>query len=522
MHLHKKDINLSKPKAISNLRIILGDQLSEEISSLHDIDPKADLVLMSEVMQEASYVPHHKQKLVFIFSAMRHFSKKLRRNGLAMEYVTIDSPDNSGSLTGEVKRLLQKYAINKIIVTEPGEWRILKMIEEWSEIFETEIEIRDDNRFLCSREQFKQWANSYKQLRMENFYRYMRKQTGWLMESGKPVGGKFNYDASNRKAIPKGYPVPQRKTIPLDDITKAVLECVDQLFIDNPGVSEPFNWAVTREGSLDALNHFIEYLLENFGQFQDSMKTDEDFLFHSLLSPYINIGLLNPKEVCERVLEARKKSAAPIESVEGFIRQILGWREYVRGIYWLKMPEYAQTNTFEANRPLPNFFWTGNTKLFCLHQSIKSTLNNAYAHHIQRLMIIGNFSLLTALSPKAVEQWYLAVYADAFEWVELPNTHGMVLYADEGLLASKPYAASGAYINKMSDYCQHCEYNVKEKNGKTACPFNYLYWYFLLKNKYRLDNNQRLRMPYRTLAKMTGEKTNMIQQDAETFLNSLK
>ena len=488
---------------------------------MEGIDPAHDLVLMCEVIEEASYVPHHKQKLAFIFSAMRHFSAELENQDIRVEYTKLDDTDNSGSFTKEINRALKKYKCQKIIVTEPSEWRVLEMFKSWQQSLHVEVEIRSDTRFLCSIEQFRQWADSQKQLRMENFYRFMRKQTGWLMDNGKPTGGKWNYDHANRKALPKTVSVQKRETIEIDSVTQEVIELVSHKFADNPGVIEPFNWAVSRKDALSVLNTFINSYLENFGQFQDAMKTDEDFLFHSLVSPYINIGLLNPREVCEAVLKAGRESSIPIESTEGFIRQILGWREYVRGIYWLKMPGYAETNTFEANRPLPKFFWTAKTNMFCLHQCIKATLKNAYAHHIQRLMVIGNFALLTGLNPKEVEQWYLSVYADAFEWVELPNTHGMVLYADEGLLASKPYAASGAYIHKMSDYCKHCHYSVKEKNGSNACPFNYLYWYFLDKNRKRLSANQRLAMPYRTMAKMSNEKIKMIREDAEIILSGL-
>lgn len=488
---------------------------------MENIDPAHDTVLMCEVIEEARYVPHHKQKLALIFSAMRHFSAGLVNDGIKVEYTKLDDKDNSGSFTNEVKRALKKHNCQKLIVTEPGEWRVLEMFVGWQQSFHVDVEIRPDTRFFCSIEQFRQWADSQKQPRMENFYRLMRKQTGWLMENGKPLGGKWNYDHANRKALPKTLTVPKRKAPKIDDITHEVIELVRLRFADNPGRLEPFNWAVTRKQALAVLKNFINSYLEGFGQFQDAMKTDEDFLFHSLISPYINIGLLNPREVCEVVLKAGEASSIPIESTEGFIRQILGWREYVRGIYWLKMPEYVDTNTFNANRPLPEFFWTADTNMFCLHQSIKATMNNAYAHHIQRLMVIGNFALLTGLDPKAVEAWYLSVYADAFEWVELPNTHGMVLYADEGLLASKPYAASGAYIHKMSDYCQHCHFNVKEKNGSNACPFNYLYWYFLDKNKKRLSNNQRLAMPYMTMAKMADDKIKMIRQDAKVFLSEL-
>lgn len=509
-------------KHIRSLRLVLGDQLSRELSCLQDFDPAQDIVLMCEVSEEASYVPHHKQKLVFIFSAMRHFSSELQLDGITVEYTPIDAPDNSGSLTGEVRHILNKYHCSKIIVTEPGEWRVLEIIKSWRESLGVEVEIRSDTRFICSIEDFKQWAGSQKQLRMENFYRHMRKRTGWLMDNGKPVGGKWNYDQANRKALPKTISVPERDEQPIDTITREVIDIVSKQFPDSPGKIASFNWAVTRKTARAVLETFTQTYLENFGQFQDSMKTDQHYLFHAVISPYINTGLLNPHEVCEAVIKAGDDKAITIESIEGFIRQILGWREYVRGVYWLKMPGYADSNTFSANRPLPTFFWTADTELFCLQQSIKTSLDNAYAHHIQRLMVIGNFALLTGLEPRAVEEWYLSVYADAFEWVELPNTHGMVLYADEGLLASKPYAASGAYIHRMSDYCQHCHYNVKEKNGHDACPFNYLYWHFLYRNRDRLANNQRLAMPYRTLAKMSPEKKERVKQDAEHFLAKLK
>jgi deoxyribodipyrimidine photolyase-related protein len=512
-------------KKSRSLRLVLGDQLTKQLSSLTDLDPEnnqeQDIVLICEVTEEATYVTHHRQKLALLFSAMRHFAAELQDEGINVDYISLNSPGNTGSFTGEVKRALKKHGCSKLIVTEPGEWRVLQMFESWQDNLDATIEIRPDSRFLCSIAEFKQWADTQKQLRMENFYRYMRKQTGWLMQNGKPVGGKWNYDQSNRKPLATSINLPERAIPAIDDVTRDVIKMVTEKFPDNPGELDTFHWAVNREQALTVLGDFIQQQLIHFGPYQDAMKTDEDFLFHAIISPYINIGLLSPREVCEAVLQAGENNDLPIETVEGFIRQILGWREYVRGIYWLKMPGYAETNTFAADRSLPEFFWNAETEMFCLKQSIQSTMRNAYAHHIQRLMVIGNFSLLTGLSPKAVEEWYLSVYADAFEWVELPNTHGMVLYADQGLLASKPYAASGAYINRMSDYCKNCHYSVKEKNGKNACPFNYLYWYFLDRNRDKLEKNQRLAMPYRTLAKMAEEKRSKIKQDAEAFLAEL-
>jgi deoxyribodipyrimidine photolyase-related protein len=296
---------------------------------------------------------------------------------------------------------------------------------------------------------------------------------------------------------------------------------VQRHFSDHFGQLDNFGWAVTREQALIALDFFVKQALPCFGDYQDAMRSGEDFLFHSALSPYLNLGLLEPKEVCEAAIAAWEAGQAPLNAVEGFLRQILGWREFVRGIYALKMPDYAQTNFLEAQRPLPDFYWHGKTRLNCLHECITATQRNAYAHHIQRLMVTGNFALLAGLAPAEVEAWYLMVYADAFEWVELPNTHGMVLHADGGLMASKPYAASGAYIQRMSDYCQGCDYKPSLKTGAQACPFNYLYWDFLIRNRSKLQNNPRLGMPYQSLAKMSQARLQEIQRDASAFLNSL-
>jgi deoxyribodipyrimidine photolyase-related protein len=341
------------------------------------------------------------------------------------------------------------------------------------------------------------------------------------MTGGKPQGGRWNYDAENRKALPGNITLPRSRRFAPDTLTREVLSLVRQRFADHFGELDSFGWAVTRKDALRALRHFITTCLPQFGDYQDAMKAGEDFLFHSVLSPYLNIGLLDPQEVCEAALAACQKGTAPLHAVEGFIRQILGWREYVRGIYRMHMPAYAQSNFLGASRALPEFYWTGETDVKCLRETIEAARRNAYAHHIQRLMITGNFALLAGVVPAQVEEWYLIVFADAFDWVELPNTHGMALHADGGLLGSKPYAASGAYINRMSDYCSSCAYNPKIKLGPEACPFNYLYWRFLIVNETRLDSNPRMRMPYRTLARMTVEHRRRIIRQAEAFLAGL-
>ncbi|MGB5458297.1 MAG: cryptochrome/photolyase family protein [Gammaproteobacteria bacterium] len=506
---------------MKTLRLILGDQLNRSVSSLRDIDINHDVVLMIEVRAETSYVHHHKQKLVLVLSAMRHFAQALRDEGINVDYVELDASDNSGTLTGELELALLRHNVERIAVTEPGEWRVWQMMQNWIERLDTPLEVLADDRFLCSRDEFTQWASGRKSLRMEYFYRDMRRKTGWLMADDKPEGGQWNYDADNRRALPAGLTIPASPGFETDQTTLEVMALVAKHFNHHFGELESFSWGTTRQQALSALYYFIDDCLPRFGDYQDAMKTGEDYLFHSVLSPYVNIGLLNPREVCEAALTAYRQGTAPLNAVEGFIRQILGWREYMRGIYWLNMPAYAETNFLHANRPLPAFYWTGDTDMNCLHEVIDATRRNAYAHHIQRLMVTGNFALLTGINPSQVEAWYLSVYADAFEWVELPNTHGMALYADGGLLGSKPYAASGAYIDRMSDYCRTCAYKPKIKLGPTACPFNYLYWHFMITNETRLKSNPRMAMPYRMLARMNEEKRREIVQQANDFLAEL-
>lgn len=503
------------------LRPVLGDQLSRSLSALRDIDPACDIVLMVEVQEELTYVRHHKQKIVLVLSAMRHFAAALREEGIMVDYVELDDEGNTGSFNGELARAVDRHAVERVIVTEPSEWRVQEMVESWGDAFEVAVELREDDRFLCGRGEFAAWAAGRTSLRMEHFYRVMRRKTGWLMHDDQPEGGKWNYDVENRKALPENHPVePPRRFAP-DAITHEVMDLVEERCADHFGTLEHFGWAVTRQDALEALDHFVSTSLSQYGDYQDAMQAGEDFLFHSILSPYINIGLLEPREVCEAALASYDRDGAPLAAVEGFVRQVLGWREFVNGIYWWQMPAYAEANFFGADRPLPTFYWTGDTEMRCLRETIKGTQRNAYAHHIQRLMVTGNFALLAGLAPAQVEEWYLIVYADAFEWVELPNTHGMALHADGGLLGSKPYAASGAYINRMSDYCSACTYRPTVKLGPTACPFNYLYWHFLMVNRDRLEDNPRMAMPYRTLDRMSDERRQSITHDAKAFLEHI-
>ncbi len=503
------------------LRFILGDQLSLSLASLQYADKSTDIVLMAEVHDEATYVLHHKQKLAFVFSAMRHFALSLEQQGFKVDYVKLDDPLNTGNLTEELKRAVNKHSPEKIIVVESGELRTDEMLQSWQKDLLLPVDILEDGRFFSTRKEFSDWAGTKKSLRMEFFYRDMRRKTGLLMSGEEPEGGAWNYDVENRKTLPADKKTPKRTRFEPDEVTLDVIKMVKSRSDNHFGDLEPFGWAVTRDDALEALDHFITVCLPEFGDYQDAMKQNNDFMYHALLSPYLNIGLLTAKEVCERAENAYKAGEAPLNATEGFIRQILGWREYVRGLYFAKMPAYKSTNALDATRKLPAFYWTGETDMNCMAQAIQSTKRNAYAHHIQRLMITGNFALIAGISPAEVENWYLLVYIDAYEWVELPNVHGMVMWADGGVMASKPYAASGAYINRMSDYCKHCYYDPKLKIGEKACPFNALYWNFLIQNKNKLKGNPRMAMPYKNLSRMDEEQQTALSQQAQMFLDSL-
>jgi len=475
---------------------------------------------MLEVYQRTSRVRYHQQKLVLVFSAMRHFAQELRDVGYRVDYVAQDQAGNNGSFHQELLKAVNRYAVDRIIVTESSNWNLWRQMQGWQQKLGIPLEIREDTRFFCSREIFAAWAKDRKELRMEYFYRMLRRKTGWLMDGELPVGGQWNYDRENRKTIPKGVTLPAWRRFQPDAITQSVIELVRDRFPDHFGELGSFGWAVTRQDALAALEDFIHYNLPSFGDYQDAMQLGEDSLFHSTLSPYINLGLLSPREVCEAALLAYRDGTAGLTAVEGFIRQILGWREFMRGVYWLKMPGYRSSNYFQATRPLPDFYWSAETEMRCLHEAINATRRTAYAHHIQRLMLTGNFALLSGIDPVAVDNWYLSVYADAYEWVEMPNTLGMALYADGGVVGSKPYAASGAYIQRMSDYCQNCSYDPKIKLGEQACPFNYLYWNFLMENEERLKSNPRMAMPYRTLARMPEKQREQIKTQSQFFLEN--
>nr|WP_066549943.1 MULTISPECIES: cryptochrome/photolyase family protein [unclassified Sphingomonas] len=508
-------------RPIDTLIPVLGDQLSLDLSSLAAADPATARVLMMEVADEAGYVRHHPKKIALLFAAMRHHADALRAAGWTVDYVTLDDPENSGSFTGEVARAVARHDPARIVVTEAGEWRVMAMIDQWQTRFGRPVDVRPDTRFIASHADFDAWAAGRKQLRMEFFYREMRRKTGLLMNGDQPEGGAWNYDKENRKPAPRDLMMPRPLSFAPDAVTREVLALVAARFGNHPGRLDGFDFAVTRADALRQQGHFLDHALASFGDYQDAMLTDQPFLWHSILSPYLNCGLLDPLDLCREVEARYRAGRVPLNAAEGFIRQIIGWREYVRGIYWREGPDYPQRNFLDAKRPLPGWYWTGETDLHCLAQAIGQTLDHAYAHHIQRLMVTGNFAMLIGADPVEVQRWYLEVYADAYEWVEAPNVLGMSQFGDGGLLASKPYASSGAYIDRMSDYCGHCRYDVKQRTGPDACPFNALYWDFLARNRPRLGKNQRLAMPYRNWDRMDEKTQAGIRAQAKGFLDHL-
>ena len=507
---------------MTTLRLVLGDQCSQGLSALEGLDPARDIVLMAEVRSECTYVRHHKQKIALVLSAMRHFAEELRGKGLRVAYSQLDDAANTQSLVGEVARVAREVGATRIVATHPGEWRVLEDTRGWQAATGLPVEIREDGRFLCTLDRFRAWAGDRKQLRMEFFYREMRRATGLLMEApDEPAGGAWNFDAENRKPLDAGVVPPRPRRFAPDDTTRAVMALVEREFPDHFGTLGGFAWPVTAEQARLALADFVAHRLPRFGDFQDAMAEGEPTLFHALIGAALNCGLLDPMETCRAAEAAYRAGHAPLNAVEGFVRQILGWREYVRGIYWLRMPGYRETNALGATRRLPWFYWSGETSMACLRAAIAQTRDLAYAHHIQRLMVTGNFALLAGIDPDEVNEWYMVVYADAYEWVELPNTHGMALHADGGVMASKPYAASGAYINRMSDHCRGCAFDVKKATGKGACPFNYLYWDFMGRHAERFARNPRMAMPIRTLTKMAPEKVAAMKAEARAFLDGL-
>jgi deoxyribodipyrimidine photolyase-related protein len=508
---------------VRHLVVVLGDQLDRSSAAFDGFDPAVDIVWMCEARDESTRVPVSLPRIVMFLSAMRHFRAELESEGVQVVYHELDK--NHRSLSETLSKDIDALAPQRVIIVEPGEWGIRESLRTVCPA--SLLDERIDRHFLCSHEEFEKHSHGRKQLRMEFFYREIRRKHKVLLdEEGEPEGGEWNYDAENRKSFGREGPGRLAMATPVafapDAITQKVIAEVIAEFPDNPGRLDDFDWPVTREQSLEALKDFIEHRLSAFGDHQDAMWTGEPWLFHSRISAALNLKLLNPKEVIDQAERAYRKGRAPLASVEGFIRQILGWREYVRGVYWRHMPQYLERNSLSAHEPLPEFFWTGDTSMRCLSECVGQTLRYGYAHHIQRLMVTGLFCLMLGVDPKEVHRWYLAVYVDAVEWVELPNTLGMSQYADGGVMASKPYIATGRYIERMSNYCAGCRFDPAQSTGEKACPFTTLYWDFLQRHESMLRANPRMGLQVKNLARLDTTQRAAIAQQAEQLRSSLR
>jgi deoxyribodipyrimidine photolyase-related protein len=497
---------------LRHLVLVLGDQLDLDAVAFDGYDDAHDAVWMAEVAEESTHVWSSKPRTVMFLAAMRHFAQALRAAGRQVHYTRLDDLANLGSLQAQLHADIERLRPARLVMTAPGDWRVLQAIRAVAQTQGLPLDIREDRHFYCSVRDFAAHAQGRKSLRMEYFYREMRKRHGVLMTGVRgdaPEGGQWNFDEDNREAFGATGPgeVPPRAVFEPDALTREVITLVEMRFATHPGKLDGFAWPVTREQALAALQRFVTERLPLFGRHQDAMWPGEPWLYHAHLSAALNLKLLNPREVVDAAVAAYRAGTAPLASVEGFVRQILGWREYVRGIYWTRMPGYAELNALDAHEDLPAWYWSGATDMACLHDALAQTLQHGYAHHIQRLMVTGLFALLLGVQPKQVHAWYLAVYVDAVEWVELPNTLGMSQYADGGLMASKPYVATGKYIQRMSPHCQGCRYDPAQRTGDTACPFTTLYWDFLLRHETLLAANPRMALQVKNVARLNdGEK----------------
>ena len=508
------------PRALRNLIIVLGDQLDAESAALQGADPALDAIWMAEVAEESTHVWSAKQRIAVFLSAMRHFAGDLRSQGWPVQYVALDDADNQGNLQAQLQHDLARLQPQLLKVVAPGDWRVLKLLRAAAAQHGVPLEVCDDTHFFSTVRDFAAFAKERKSLRLEYWYRQLRQRHQILMDGKEPVGGQWNFDADNRESFGKAGPqnLPPPRQFAPDETTQAVLTLVRERFASHPGSVDVFGWPVTRAQALEALQSFIAERLPLFGKYEDAMWAGEAWLYHSHLSSAMNLKLLNPREVVQAAEAAYRAGHAPLAAVEGFIRQILGWREYVRGIYWTQMPEYAERNALDAQAPLPDWFWSGETDMACLRDALKQTLSLGYAHHIQRLMVISLYTLLRGVRPQAVHEWFLSVYVDAVEWVELPNTLGMGQYADGGVMASKPYAASGKYIQRMSNHCKGCRFDPAQSTGPSACPYTTLYWDFLMRHEALLKRNPRMAMPLKNLTRLDAAARSAIQEQASSLL----
>lgn len=504
-------------QAVRNLVLVLGDQLDETAAGFDRFDPARDVVWMAEAPDESTHVWSHKARIVLFLSAMRHFRDRLLRKGYRVEYRAMEDTGAGASLAEALETAAGALRPSRLIMTQPGEWRVGRLVDGSARKLGLPLEVRPDRHFLCPSEQFDAYAQSRKSLVMEFFYRDMRKRTGVLMDNGKPCGGAWNFDRENRQGFGrKGPPsIPVCASFAPDAVTREVFALVNRRFATHPGRLDRFDWPVTPEQAELALDAFVATRLVDFGRYQDAIWTGQPFLYHSRLSASLNLKLLDPRRVIAAAERAFRTGRAPLHSVEGYIRQVIGWREYVRGVYWRFMPEYAACNALDAHHPLPGFYWTGETDMHCLRECIAQTLEYGFAHHIQRLMVTGLFALLLGVDPLEVHKWYLAIYVDAVEWVEMPNTLGMSQFADGGLVSTKPYAASGKYIRRMSNYCNSCRFDPEKSTGDSACPFTTLYWDFLLRHARRLQAVPRMTMQLRNASRLSISERRAIRRQAE-------
>ncbi len=505
------------------LVLVLGDQLHKDSAAFDNFDSDRDAVLMLEARHEAEYVPQHKSRLVLFFSAMRHFRDELEDRGTRVHYAELDDRNNRGNFGDELERWINKTRPESVHVVHPGDHRVLESLKRHAKAAGSSLEVCEDRHFLSQPEEFAEFAEGRKSLLMEHFYRRMRKRTGTLMKNGGPVGKKWNYDADNRQAFGKSGPpkIKAPRSFRPDKLTKKVMRMVEHEFPDAPGKLDGFDYPVSAAQARDALRDFIKHRLECFGSFQDAMVTGEPYLYHSRISSSLNLHMLDPRDVIDAAVKAYENNNAPLNAVEGFVRQILGWREYIRGVYWTHMPEYEDLNALDADRPAPAFLWTGETEMNCVRHCVGQLVDHAYAHHIQRLMVLGLLSMLLGVRPYDVHRWHMSMYIDAIDWVSLPNVLGMSQYADGGIVGTKPYCATGAYIDRMSDYCSDCRYNPKKATGDDACPFTTLYWDFLSRNRNRLKGNHRMNMQFKNLDRKSRSDMRSIKSQAERVARDL-
>lgn len=516
-------LNQSQMSETTTVRLILGDQLNSRHSWFQEMNPEV-LYLIAEMRQETDYVRHHIQKVVAFFMSMRNFANELEAKGHSVRYIQLDDELASKGLKYIIRAIMEESCASQFEYILPDEYRLDVQLREICRELDIQTHVVDSEHFLTSRDELKSFFKGKKQYLMESFYRKMREKTGWLMdEVGSPLGGKWNFDKENRKKIPLDHDVP--KPLLFSRNVTGIVKLLEEQGVQTIGNidADNFIWPVSRAESLQLLDYFCDHLLKNFGRFQDAMHPDHWSLYHSRLSYSLNVKMISPREVIERAISAWDEagSAIDIAQIEGFVRQIAGWREYMRGIYWAHMPEYSMENYFGHDRKLPEWYWSGETKMQCLSHAIRQSLDHAYAHHIQRLMITGNFALLAGIDPAAVDEWYLGIYIDAIEWVEITNTRGMSQFADGGIVGTKPYVSSANYIKKMSHYCKGCHYDPGIKTGEKACPFNSLYWHFYSRNREKLENNPRIGMMYRVFDRMSQEDRESLLRQAENYLESL-